>query len=216
MTTRKLFGTLTALITLTITSVSADDSCKKEIADQEAKVAEMHNVYNTLTANKDRAKKQQLKSEIITETDKLNTMKTSCEAKPQPATVGNFYRQDGKPEVYFQYTPDHYCHVQNEAQMAAFGGFGKVEVLKELNLLGSTTGDCGWPNGFYRKNNDASVYNLSGSQPPYLPNLGRDICHVINETQMAAFGGFGKVVVIPDSSDIHRGRDAVTECTDPK
>jgi hypothetical protein len=38
---------------------------------------------------------------------------------------------------------------------------------------------------------------------------------VVNEQQMAAFGGFGKVAVVPPASDIGRGRGGVTECRNP-
>ena len=45
-----------------------------------------------------------------------------------------FYRQADKPEVYYQYTSDLYCHVQNESQMAAWGGFNKVQVVKKMGV----------------------------------------------------------------------------------
>lgn len=38
------------------------------------------------------------------------------------APVG-FYRFEGNPAVFYQYSAANYCHVQNEVQMAAFGGF---------------------------------------------------------------------------------------------
>lgn len=106
-----------------------------------------------------------------------------------------------------------YCHVQNESQMAAFGGFDQVKVVNSLTMTGKFTEGCGWPNGFYRRQSQPEVYRLTGNNG--LPNTGNDICHVINEQQMAAFGGFGVVTVVQDHSDIGRGRNAITQCANP-
>lgn len=74
-------GTLLCIaLSLTFANIASANNCQQEVADQETKVAEMHRVYNTLTANKDRAKKQQLKSDIAAETEKLKSMKASCTA----------------------------------------------------------------------------------------------------------------------------------------
>jgi len=128
-------------------------------------------------------------------------------------TPAKFYRQADRPEVYYQYTSDLSCRVQNESQMAAWGGFDKVQVVKKLNVAGRKTGDCGWPNGFYRRKSHPEVYRLSGKG--IAPRIGPSACHVINETQMAAFGGFDKVMVVDDKSEIGRGRSAVTKCNNP-
>ncbi|NBC36085.1 hypothetical protein GTZ99_05880 [Novosphingobium sp. FSY-8] len=127
--------------------------------------------------------------------------------------AGAFVRQADKPEVMWQYAPDLYCHVQNETQMALFGGFGKVKVVPKMAMAGRSTGDCGWPNGFYRRDNETPVFKLSGVG--LVPAIGPNICHVVNETQMALFGGFGKVQPVPPTSDIARGRGGMTECANP-
>jgi hypothetical protein len=126
---------------------------------------------------------------------------------------GSFYRQSDRPEVMYQYTSNLYCHVQNETQMAAYGGFGKVKVVPRMQMAGRQTGDCGWPNGFYRRSNEPAVYRLSGRG--IVPGIGPDICHVVNEQQMAAFGGFGLVKVVQPNSDLGRGRNPVTPCRNP-
>jgi len=131
----------------------------------------------------------------------------------QTALFG-FYRQSDRPEVYLQYSSTLYCHVQNEDQMAAYGGFGQVQVVPQLRMSGQQTGDCGWPNGFYRLNNRPEVYRLYGDSIPQL-HIGGGICHVVNEQQMAAYGGFGQVRVVNPTSDLGRGRGAVSECPNP-
>jgi len=127
--------------------------------------------------------------------------------------IGSFFRQSDRPEVYYQFRADMHCHVQNEAQMAAYGGFGRVQVVPRASMRGQFTGGCSFPNGFYRYRNRPEVYRLFGSNG--LPNGGNDICHVVNEQQMARFGGFGIVRVVPDSSDIGRGRGQVRPCIGP-
>jgi hypothetical protein len=50
--------------------------------------------------------------------------------------------------------------------MNTFGGFGKVQVVNSLSLDGTNTGDCGWPNGFFRRSNQPEVYRMYGSGIP--------------------------------------------------
>lgn len=54
------------------------NQCTAGVSAQNAKVADMHKLYNTYTANKDAGKKQQLKAEIIAETNTLNGLKKAC------------------------------------------------------------------------------------------------------------------------------------------
>lgn len=131
----------------------------------------------------------------------------------KPAEVGSFYRQGNRPEVMYQFTSSHYCHVENEWQMTAYGGFNQVNIVPELNMSGLSTGTCGWPNGFYRRENQFEAYHLSGYSG--LPNLGADICNVINEQQMALFGGSSIIMVVPSSSNLNHGRYPFTECINP-
>jgi hypothetical protein len=53
-----------------------------------------------------------------------------------------FYKQQSRPEVSLAYRSAFYCHVQNEEQMGAFGGFDKVKISSSVNLVGKNTGDC--------------------------------------------------------------------------
>ena len=97
------------------------------------------------------------------------------------APIG-FYRFSGNPAVFYQYSDSHYCHVQNEVQMGAFGGFNRVRVQNYNNLSGSQTGSCGWPNGLYRGSQFREVYYLYGSSQ--IPSLGDKYCHVTNENEL--------------------------------
>jgi hypothetical protein len=123
-----------------------------------------------------------------------------------------FYRQQNRPEVYLKYRSAFYCHVQNEEQMGTFGGFDKVKVSSSVNLVGKNTGDCGWPNGFFRRSNQPEVYRMYGGGIPEF-NIGDSFCHVANEAQMNAFGGFEQVRVVPPSSDLGRGRNFTGDCS---
>jgi hypothetical protein len=95
--------------------------------------------------------------------------------------------------------------------MSAFGGGGRVQVVGNLSLSGTNTGDCGWTNGFFRRSNKPEVYRMFGSGIPEF-NIGDRFCHVASESQMNAFGGFGQVRVVSPSSDLGRGRNFTGEC----
>ena len=126
------------------------------------------------------------------------------------SSAGGFYREADQPVVMYQYLPNRFCHVQNKAQMEAFGGFPLVNVVRVLNMVGLQTGDCGWPNGYYRRSDGPTVYRLTGSGP--VANLGRDICYVVSPKQLQDLGGAGHVMVIPPESDIGRGRGNIAAC----
>lgn len=126
-------------------------------------------------------------------------------------TIGGFYRQQGRPEVVFQFSDMLHCVVQNPSQMGAYGGFARVRIVEHLAVRGNSTGACGWPNGFYHRATDPAVYRLYGPGPL---RLGRGSCHVINPPQMERFGGFRLVTEVEQSSDLFRGRDRPTECPD--
>jgi uncharacterized protein YvpB len=129
------------------------------------------------------------------------------------STLG-FYKQQDRPEVYLVYRPGFYCRVQNEDQMNGFGGFGRVQVVNRLSLSGTNTGDCGWSNGFFKRSNQPEVYRMYGSGIPEF-NIGDSFCHVQNETQMTAYGGFGQVRVVAPNSDLGRGRTFTGGCPNP-
>lgn len=52
--------------------------CTADVAAQDSKIAQMHQLYSSYTSNRDAAKKQALKAQIIAETNKLNDMKKAC------------------------------------------------------------------------------------------------------------------------------------------
>lgn len=139
------------------------------------------------------------------------------DADPDPdhsnyANVGAFYRQLDRPEVMFQFGALAHCHVQNPSQMGAYGGFSRVRDVPRLALRGNSTGDCGWPNGFFRRTNEPAVYRLYG---PGELRLGRLACLVVDPRQMALFGGFRVVTVVEQNSDLFRGREQPAPCPDP-
>lgn len=118
---------------------------------------------------------------------------------------GGFYRQAQRPEVLWQLSAYQYCHVQNPAQMNAYGGFGQVRVMQNPPLRGEFSGPCPWPQGFWRRSDRREVYLIS---------RGR-ICHVVSPQQMEAFGGFGRVRVVPPDSRLTVGLGRVLPCPWP-
>ncbi len=124
---------------------------------------------------------------------------------PASAQGFAFFRQSQDPAVYWQFTPYQYCHVQNPAQMNAYGGFGQVRVMQNPPLRGEFAGPCPWPDGFWRRSDRPEVY---------LIRRGR-ICHVINPPQMEAYGGFGRVRVVPPDSRVTVGLGRVGPCPWP-
>jgi len=145
---------------------------------------------------------------------RYNSLVESFIAQSSSSSRLGFYRQQDRPEVYLVYHPGFYCHVQNEDQMNAFGGFGRVQVVSSLSLSGTNTGDCGWSNGFFRRSNQPEVYRMYGSGIPKF-NIGDSFCHVQNEAQMNAYGGFGQVRVVSPNSDLGRGRTFTGGCPNP-
>ena len=113
------------------------------------------------------------------------------------------------------YTADKYCHVQNEDQMAAFGGFGKVKTVQNLTFgARKSTGQCGWPNGFFKRATKAAVYRMYGVEVPEF-DVGNQYCHVVNETQMIRYGGYRIMREVSASSDLGIGRTFTGGCPEP-
>jgi hypothetical protein len=126
------------------------------------------------------------------------------------ASATPFLRKIDENAVYFQFQPAMYCHVQNDSQMAAYGGHGRVTITPEWRPKGSSTGRCGWPIGFYRKANEPAVYRVYQPFGPF--SVGTQICHVTDEAQMFRFGGFGVVQVVSPDSDLHLGQQNTGSC----
>lgn len=136
----------------------------------------------------------------------------------------SFYRVSGHPEVYL--IDDHIwhidldrlpkpprptptvCHVQNSSQMERFGGFGQVKEVRDKSFMRGRVyqGECKWPNGFYRRASQPEVYGLNDTQ----------MCWVISPEMMEAYGGYGRVMVVDDSSDLLAGRKDGGRCKWPK
>ncbi len=130
----------------------------------------------------------------------------------QQLTNIGFVRQQGQPAVYYQYSDTHYCHVQNDVQMAAFGGASQVRVTNNIHLRGQFTRNCGWPNGFFRRSTEPQVYMMYGNS--FIPNLGESYCHVKDEHQLGILAnqtGYSVKVVEPNS-DFDAGRSFTGTC----
>jgi hypothetical protein len=142
----------------------------------------------------------------------------STVANQPPITELGFYREGNQDAVYLVFRPNgRYCHVQNPDQMNAFGGSGQVRSISSISSNSSSggfSGECGFPNGFYRLGNQDAVYWLNGNAIPEF-NVGSSYCHVVNRQQMEAFGGFSQVRSVATTSDIGRGRDYTGSCQNP-
>ncbi len=127
----------------------------------------------------------------------------------EAVSPSGYYRVSDRPEVYFLNSSSNtYCHVQNPSQMNLLGGFGKVRVVGGNSFRSGATnvGECDWPKGFYRRKSRPEVYRLSNTQ----------MCWVSSPEMMEAYGGFGQVRVVENSSDIKAGRTDVGECDWPR
>jgi hypothetical protein len=85
----------------------------------------------------------------------------------------------------------------------------KVAVLSAIGVfipMFSTTAETQWPSGYYRQSNSSYVYYLNSSNSTY--------CHVQNESQMEAFGGFRRVRVVGGSNFLVGSRN-IGECDWP-
>ncbi|MEI6428272.1 MAG: hypothetical protein WCO45_07775 [Pseudanabaena sp. ELA607] len=120
-----------------------------------------------------------------------------------------YYRASNRPEVYYVNSAQRFhCHVQNPSQMEMFGGFKQVRVVGTESFKAGTRfiGKCGWPDGqFYRLKSRPEVYGTN-------TGIG---CWVSSPAMMDAYGGFSRVRVIDDSSDIFAQRRNAGECVWP-
>jgi hypothetical protein len=128
-----------------------------------------------------------------------------------------FVRVKGVSHVFLIYLNNRKCHVQNDEQLNAFGGSDKVLIVRNDSLFRTNmedSGDCGWPNGFYKRRNESEVFRLYGDALPRF-KVGTELCHVVNEDQMNKFGGFGQVTEVAPGTDLLRGRSHQGSCLDP-
>lgn len=133
-----------------------------------------------------------------------------------------YYKQSDRSEVYYlnndffridmvgapPQRPPELCHVQNPSQMEALGGFGQVQVVSSNGFKQGTVyiGECPWPNGFYRRASMPEVYGLND----------RLMCWVSSPEMMEAYGGFTRVMVVEDASDLLAGRKDGGTCKWPR
>ncbi len=134
---------------------------------------------------------------------------TSFITSPAQANSSGYYKSNSRPEVYYVNADRRaFCHVQNPSQMNLFGGFGQVRVVGNESFKSGLAdgGKCRFDNGFYKRKSKPEVYGLTDNQ----------MCWVSSPQMMNAFGGFGKVRVVDDSSDfLAGGRQDVGDCSWP-
>jgi hypothetical protein len=84
-----------------------------------------------------------------------------------------------------------------------------------LSLFGCSTNCTG--SGTSRSTVDTATYFRHQNDPSVFRVDGNTYCLVVDEKQMEAFGGFGKVRVVAPSVNFMRGKTAVAglRCTDP-
>ena len=121
-----------------------------------------------------------------------------------------FYRTSNDPKVYLLNKDSKFhCHVQNPSQMEIYGGFKQVRVVGNNEFMSGTrfADKCGFPTGFYRRKNDSKVYGVNARQGV--------ACWVSSPEMMNAYGGFSRVRVVDDSSDIIAQRTDKGSCVWP-
>lgn len=93
--------------------------------------------------------------------------------------------------------------------MEIFGGFNQVRVVGNNDFKSGTKfmGKCGFLTGFYRRTNDPKVYGVNAQQGV--------ACWVSSPQMMDAYGGFDRVKVVDDSSDISAQRRDQGGCVWP-
>jgi hypothetical protein len=120
-----------------------------------------------------------------------------------------YYKASNRAEVYWLDSAKRsHCHVQNPSQMEMFGGFNNVRVVGAESFKDGSRfiGQCSWPDGQF--------YRLKSRREVYRTNSGI-ACWVSSPEMMNAYGGFGLVRVIDDSSDIFAQRINAGECVWP-
>ena len=138
---------------------------------------------------------------------------TGADDEDGDAPVGGFFRERSGAAVVYQFDETHHCTVQNPSQMVVYGGFEQVQIVGRLAMRGDNTGICAWPNGFYRRSNEQTVYRLHGRG---LLNLGPRACFVVDPRQMLLFGGWAQLRVVEPSSNLFQDREQPAACPDPR
>ena len=116
-----------------------------------------------------------------------------------------FYRGKGTAAVrYMRPDTGWSCHVQNETQMEAYGGFTRVQDVALMSTASSQSplfgradiGECAWPNGLFRyASGNLASYTIRG--------LYGVQCVVRDDAQLERLKrSYGAVRLIPETSDL--------------
>lgn len=122
-----------------------------------------------------------------------------------------YYSTTATPDDAYYYNDENrwYCHIQNATQSYLYDVASQIRVVGDVwAFLGQAVslGNCSWPNGFFRAQNDdgtlGAVYRL------YPGN----ICEVTSDAMLAAYGGTDSVIVAESNSDFGTHRTWVGQC----
>jgi hypothetical protein len=105
-----------------------------------------------------------------------------------------YFQESGTPRVFKVYGSK-FCWVYDPGELGAlqhasrgqWDGYTRPTFHMIAYEYGKTfTGSCGYPNGMYRRDGDAAVYSVASTY----------YCHVQNNAQVNARGGWGAVLVL--------------------
>ncbi len=96
------------------------------------------------------------------------------------------------------------CWVESPVQMNSMGGPQNVMPVTDGSFFNGRTnaGTCAWADGFYRAENTATVYQVTGNT----------YCHVPDPESQNVLGGFGIVRVVPQSATYAANRTNTGAC----
>jgi len=126
---------------------------------------------------------------------------------PAQARNGGFYQKPGDATVY-QVGHRGICAVTGPGQLKVLGGAGRVQragpdLVPQLDR--GRVGNCPWPDGFYRRGHDRTVYLVARG----------NVCGVVGGGQLEALGGEGRVMTVGPDADLRAGKRDLGSCPWP-
>lgn len=123
------------------------------------------------------------------------------------ARPAGFYQKPGDPTVY-QVTRHSTCAVTGPGQLQVLGGAGRVQppppdVAGRLDR--GKVGNCPWPNGFYRRGEERTVFMVASDY----------LCGVVGNGQLEALGGESRVMRVGPDADLAAGKRDLGSCPWP-
>jgi len=128
-------------------------------------------------------------------------------AAPGEARESGFFQKPGDPTVY-QVSRGQVCAVSGQGQLRVLGGSGNVRAPSPdlaARLQRDKVGTCPWPDGFYRRGNERTVYMVAGGLA----------CGVVGGGQLEALGGEGRVMTVGADANLQAGKRDLGSCPWP-